>query len=543
MQVVRKIIFLLAILVINPGVVLAHVGGESETVIHVTDDGFSPKEVSIKQEGTVIFENVGKNPHWPASNTHPTHQIYPDFDTKGPIKPSQTWSFTFNKSGEWGIHDHLYPQYKGKIVVGSQGSVLSQRDEEEKEKQSRGLFGRIVKVFNNLFIKILSFLPESLIISEAEREDAISGYSTEFIQPQDARSDVVHRELEFNCDSTDYACISNALRRETDKYGPQAVLDVFKLLLEERQVSKSVDEHQLAHEIGRQTAKSFGVNSQAFLLCPMTSFNGGCQHGFFEYVLGRTDTETQAADIICKSLDESYSSKFRSYCYHGVGHGVLMAKAYDLDTALGACDSFDSFMAQDGCWQGVFMENTNAGMRGEARFGVFSKQDTLAPCNKLEYKYKHECYINHAGWLMVVFGNDVQKATRACLQADSGHIASCLQSIGLMITNPVWQEPLSKGSYNGNFEQIAWQLCLKFPREYIAECIVAGVDNILNFDSPDISRSAEFCSVVDAGYQNLCYQRIGITLVNQVTDSNLILEKCASLEGEFSLDCRRGARL
>ena len=37
----------------------------------------------------------------------------------------------------------------------------------------------------------------------------------------------------------------------------------------------SVNDHQMAHVVGRDTAKDYGSNFKAFDLCPMT-FNYGC---------------------------------------------------------------------------------------------------------------------------------------------------------------------------------------------------------------------------------------------------------------------------
>ena len=49
-----------------------------------------------------------------------------------------------------------------------------------------------------------------------------------------------------------------------------------------------------------------------------------------------------------------------------------MATAYDVQKGLNICDSFGTFRGKDGCWQGLFMENVNAAMRGEARANVAS---------------------------------------------------------------------------------------------------------------------------------------------------------------------------
>ena len=109
------------------------------------------------------------------------------------------------------------------------------------------------------------------------------------------------------------------------------------------------------------------MNIQAFYLCS-TGFNYGCQHGFFEYVLARSESPKAAAGLVCESTDESRGEKFKFYCYHGVGRGIMMAQAYDLQAALDVCDTLPSVMSQDGCWQGVFMENVNAGMDGVGEY-------------------------------------------------------------------------------------------------------------------------------------------------------------------------------
>lgn len=83
----------------------------------LTTDGFSPSEITINKGDTIKFKTTTGKPFWPASNLHPTHTIYPEFDPKEPIPPDQSWSFTFTKVGEWKYHDHLSPLYKGKITV------------------------------------------------------------------------------------------------------------------------------------------------------------------------------------------------------------------------------------------------------------------------------------------------------------------------------------------------------------------------------------------------------------------------------------------
>lgn len=81
------------------------------------DNGFMPDSMTIKKGERVVFENKGKEAHWPASNIHPTHLIYPEFDPKNPIKPGENWEFIFQKVGIWRFHDHLFPDFTGSVVV------------------------------------------------------------------------------------------------------------------------------------------------------------------------------------------------------------------------------------------------------------------------------------------------------------------------------------------------------------------------------------------------------------------------------------------
>ncbi len=103
----------------------------SEITVEITEDGFSPKTVSIKAGDTVTFVNRDIVPHWPASAMHPEHTAYPGSDIKKCGTPEQagifdackelaqgeSFSFTFNEKGSWGYHDHLNPTLWGTINV------------------------------------------------------------------------------------------------------------------------------------------------------------------------------------------------------------------------------------------------------------------------------------------------------------------------------------------------------------------------------------------------------------------------------------------
>jgi hypothetical protein len=370
---------------------------------------------------------------------------------------------------------------------------------------------------------------------------ASSSLDTSFKEPRSFDSvEAVYNKESYTCAPTDSECVRKFLVKVTDDYGPEAALGSMELLQQSHRVDPAVNDHDMAHSVGRETAKDYGSNFKAFDLCPIT-FNYGCSHGFFEYVLARTDTPKEAATTICESLNGSDNFLTAGFsCYHGVGHGIMMAKAYNVQNSLDACNTMPNPRAQDGCWQGVFMENVNAGMTGRALPGVFKRSDPLAPCDKVGEQYKHECFINHSGWLMTVAHNNIAKGTRYCLKAKGRFLSSCMQSIGLMVTNPVWQTALAPELKGQPPALIAADLCNRFPALGQRDCVIAGVDNIANFDQLEVTRERAFCAAVPSAQRESCYRQIGVDLRARTQDQSVIRRSCAGV-GAKQRFCLAGA--
>ncbi|MBI2056267.1 MAG: hypothetical protein HYT37_02710 [Candidatus Sungbacteria bacterium] len=114
----------------------ATLNGKTYTV-ELREDGFYPKELTIQKGDTVVFTTTREKPFWPASNVHPSHQIYPEFDPKTPIEPHSKWKFSFDKAGEWRYHDHLASQYTGLIIAGGKEKLPVQNAEECKKRENK----------------------------------------------------------------------------------------------------------------------------------------------------------------------------------------------------------------------------------------------------------------------------------------------------------------------------------------------------------------------------------------------------------------------
>ena len=99
--------------------------------VFITSSGFSPSEITIRKNQNVEFINQDSDLHWPASDLHPTHKVYPGsdidkcgtseankiFDSCRGLANGESWSFFFQHEGAWSYHDHRNPGMKGKIIV------------------------------------------------------------------------------------------------------------------------------------------------------------------------------------------------------------------------------------------------------------------------------------------------------------------------------------------------------------------------------------------------------------------------------------------
>lgn len=91
----------------------ASLGGNS---IVFENGEFSPSTLTVKAGDTITLKNNSNEPIQFDSDPHPLHTDNTELNV-GTVNPSETRSFTVDKKGSWGYHNHLAPDEKGKIVV------------------------------------------------------------------------------------------------------------------------------------------------------------------------------------------------------------------------------------------------------------------------------------------------------------------------------------------------------------------------------------------------------------------------------------------
>lgn len=91
---------------------------ELKAEVSITAGGtFSPATLTVKKGTTVTWTNTGSSKVWIASDPHPVHTGYPGFDSGTDLRMGESYSFTFDKAGSWGYHNHFNPTVRGSVVV------------------------------------------------------------------------------------------------------------------------------------------------------------------------------------------------------------------------------------------------------------------------------------------------------------------------------------------------------------------------------------------------------------------------------------------
>jgi hypothetical protein len=338
--------------------------------------------VSVEAGGTVTFVNDSSAPIWPASNIHPTHEAYPGFDPKAPVAPGGSWSFRFDRPGQWRYHNHLSPDQGGVILV--DGDIVG---------GDAAL--RVVNVGALVF-------------------DDPGGVSADEVGPLFSDDDLLVGFIE--------------------RYGPAGTVH----LLSENRGLVGGDCHQRAHDLGRTAYALFG--SAAFSLSGHEC-QSGAFHGATEALFRDHGASTLGADVevICGG---DLNAFFRHQCVHGVGHGLMAWTNYGLPEALALCDLLEGRTDQESCYSGTFMENVVGGLSGSmGHFTNYLSDDPHYPCNALDERYVAPCYYYQTSRMALLFTFDFQRIAAACAEAPAVAMRSCYLSMGRDVGSVTLGEP------------------------------------------------------------------------------------------------------
>jgi plastocyanin len=91
---------------------------ESVASVQITESGFVPETIKIKQGQSVTWTNTDSKLHQVAADPYPTHSKLPSFLSEESLSQNESYSFNFDKAGTYTYHDPLNPTtFKATVIV------------------------------------------------------------------------------------------------------------------------------------------------------------------------------------------------------------------------------------------------------------------------------------------------------------------------------------------------------------------------------------------------------------------------------------------
>jgi len=467
-----------------PKLVFAH-SVDNLSTIHMSDQGFSPSKVEISKGEIVVFENIGKGDHWPASDIHPTHKIFPQFDPKRPINLGKSWQFKFDRAGSWTFHDHLNPQFVGIILVSGSNKQIT--------KSPFSL--------PNFKVWIMKFYYK--------------------IFPQELQSDL--SKLNFTNLARDEPTITYWLKiLGGDK--------VMARLISDSGGGATLDCHQEAHLIGRLSYQLFAkeVFHKGSSAC-----HSGYYHGAMEAFLFQQGTQNLSENI--NSLCSNFPTSFTKFeCLHGVGHGILAYENYDLPWALETCRQLKDNFAQNSCFGGVFMENivtAEGNGAGNSHQTSWVSTDPYFPCNSIDQSsdIQNQCYLMQTSRMLDIADHNFETVADLCLNVPDSKKDTCFQSLGRDAAGQTLRDP----------DKIL-NICSKVDGKFFNDCILGALNVIVDFWGDEQSgQASQFCGKIsDNSQKSNCFRQLGGRLGEVFADDlDKLRLNCQIYDGFINKEC------
>ena len=350
---------------------LPHELGSHNTVT-ISEKGFTPDFVRISSGTTITWINQDEQPHWPASDFHPTHNQYPSekkgclgsfLDACRAMNKGEQYSFTFHKKDVWGIHDHLYP-----------GMSMT------------------VEVTDNLLLASI----RAFVISLFKTHPTDLPSSNSFLTLDYPEQLKTIKETSSKDPKKTWAYLKETYLKDDQKFENS---ELFANAL------TGVNHvHAFAHIVGNEAYKLYGIDALSF--CDYR-FTYGCLHGVSEQMM---------LELGMGAIDKCGGLTEPRLCNHGLGHGLLLLRGYDVQSAVKDCDMLKAGAVS--CYGGLFME-----------YGWSAPKEQLKRTNPIqlcasfpEQQARSACSVHIITYLMRAFDWSFGRAAEECFNAQDENI-------------------------------------------------------------------------------------------------------------------------
>lgn len=453
MKLLLAVILLLTSHYSLPTLTYAH---SSVQVIKMTPNAFAPQEVTVDQNSTIIFTNQDTVGRWPASDLHPTHELYSEFDPKHEIKPGESWNFKPTRVGVWKFHDHSNPHLRGTLTVTA-----------EEGAQTQDPTPNIIESIKNFFAQLLTKV-QSFSLPQAKAPEA-----GEFKKLSSERQ---------------FATLTSLAKAQGAESAWKFITQAYQ-----GEGGSSGNIHDLAHLAGKLLYEDLGI--KGISICTPT-FAFGCYHGLLDTAFKTSLADLTQAEKECAKVGPVNSGPYGS-CIHGIGHGVAsFHQTSDLEKALSSCNLLTN--GQDFCHDGVFMEF----VRG-APASFYSLGKPFYPCDFLEEKfgpsYSLSCGRNQPTVFVSRLGMAFEQAAKLCGDNKLGDKfkSSCYDALGFMLAS------------SGDPVKIISGCASITNPQFVALCFKSAAGELVFQEVPGWQeKSTQVCNAAPTNARQFCHENL-----------------------------------
>jgi len=335
-------------------------------------------------------------------------------------------------------------------------------------------------------------------------------------------------------------CWYEIIRETFNTKGTEEAFDIFEDIYTKYDVFTNTGCHRHAHRVGDMsyyldylthkdlTQMDFPKNAN---LCGY-----GFYHGFVEHLI-QDNPDTNFTVKACTQLIESLESvapAIQQTCYHGAGHGFLLAKVDQLsegegwsrrmfiEEPLSNCEALTSVTQNDRneCRQGVYNVFTDWMSYGE--YGLsFNTEEPFDFCNAEHVERREDCYYEVAQKLdMITDSNPIEMGRLIQVIEDEDVRGSVLGTgiAGIIQNNPA-----------GNQYDVLTQ-CQSLSEDLVVPCIKGIVGGLIEHDisKTNYTNAANFCAYapMSDAERNECLIR-GVDQMQRFRTPNELQKLCA----------------
>ena len=268
----------------------------------------------------------------------------------------------------------------------------------------------------------------------------------------------------------------------TNKFGPAQTYQFLK----QEFTHNETKAHDFAHVIGIVAHDQEGI--EGLKICD-TAYNYGCYHGFIEAFIAKNGIgKVTVIEEGCTRLGTVHAPS----CLHGIGHGVMVADSYNLEGALNHCSLLKN-SSQIYCWDGVFMERIVASMQTAKDKPILSEQTLREPCETIAKVFKNQCWRNQIAAWMQFFAGNTRKVGEQCSLLEADYRPTCLESLGLMSTITVGENP----------DRLISSCRVATANQLSDDCLIGAMKELL-FEGKNPNLAYSLCQYVSAENQGKC---------------------------------------